>query len=125
MSLREQARYLDNNHDLVIGVFDKLEERVVGEKRDYCRAIRYYAMGPLPVTWLRTFAPDGVNGLFSPEVTGQFTRPMLERLMLRTWLRDGEVFAQMVSGRIKQPDAFCRCSFLAGGARAGLYSHDQ
>lgn len=36
----------------------------------------------------------------SPEVTGQFTRPMLERLMLRTWLRDGEVFAQMVSGRI-------------------------
>ena len=25
----------------------------------------------------------------------------------------------------KQPDAFCRCSFLAGGARAGLYSHDQ
>lgn len=38
VSLREQARYLDNNHDLVIGVFDKLEERVVGEKRDYCRA---------------------------------------------------------------------------------------
>ncbi|HCT7821350.1 TPA: phage portal protein [Escherichia coli] len=36
----------------------------------------------------------------SPEVTRQFTRPMLERLMLRTWLRDGEVFAQMVSGRI-------------------------
>ncbi|WP_431521919.1 TipJ family phage tail tip protein, partial [Escherichia coli] len=26
VSLREQARYLDNNHDLVIGVFDKLEE---------------------------------------------------------------------------------------------------
>ncbi|EFH5735095.1 phage portal protein [Escherichia coli] len=31
VSLREQARYLDNNHDLVIGVFDKLEERVVGK----------------------------------------------------------------------------------------------
>ncbi|MBL1952538.1 phage portal protein, partial [Klebsiella pneumoniae] len=25
-------------------------------------------------------------------------RPMLERLMLRSWLRDGEIFAQMVSG---------------------------
>lgn len=33
-----------------------------------------------------------------PEVTHQFTRPMLERLMLRSWLRDGEVFAQIVSG---------------------------
>ncbi|MGP4882313.1 hypothetical protein ACTXQV_63560, partial [Klebsiella pneumoniae] len=29
VSLREQARWLDNNHDLVIGIFDKLEERVV------------------------------------------------------------------------------------------------
>ncbi|MFA4652380.1 phage portal protein, partial [Escherichia coli] len=34
----------------------------------------------------------------SPDVTGQHTRPMLERLLLRTWLRDGEVFAQMVRG---------------------------
>ncbi|MCP6417752.1 phage portal protein, partial [Klebsiella pneumoniae] len=33
-----------------------------------------------------------------PDVTTQFTRPMLERLMLRTWLRDGEVFAQLVRG---------------------------
>ncbi len=82
-------------------------------------------MGPLPVIWQRRFVPDGVNGLSVPEVTGQFTRPMLERLMLRTGLRDGEVFAQMVSGRINSPGAFCRCSFLAGGARAGLYSHDQ
>jgi capsid protein len=32
VSLREQARWLDNNHDLVIGVFDKLEERVVGKR---------------------------------------------------------------------------------------------
>jgi capsid protein len=32
VSLREQARWLDNNHDLVIGVFDKLEERVIGKQ---------------------------------------------------------------------------------------------
>src|SRR5690606_41724458 len=29
-TLREQARYLDENHDLVTGLFDRLEERVVG-----------------------------------------------------------------------------------------------
>jgi capsid protein len=33
-----------------------------------------------------------------PDVTGEFTRPMLERLLLRSWLRDGEVFTQLVSG---------------------------
>ena len=84
-------------------------------------------MGPLPVfghlaAEIRTRWSEWS---VSPEVTGSFTRPMLERLMLRTWLRDGEVFAQMVCRAHKQPDAFCRCSFLAGGARAGLYSHDQ
>lgn len=29
-SLREQARWLDENHDLVIGLFDKMEDRVIG-----------------------------------------------------------------------------------------------
>src|SRR5699024_12740448 len=33
VSLREQARFLDINHDLVIGVFDKLEEQVIGANR--------------------------------------------------------------------------------------------
>lgn len=63
VSLREQARYLDNNHDLVIGVFDKLEERVVGKTELLSSHIRYYAMGLLPVTWQRRYAPDGANGL--------------------------------------------------------------
>ena len=61
VSLREQARYLDNNHDLVIGVFDKLEERVVGKNGIIVEP--HPAMGPLPVIWQRRYAPDGVNGL--------------------------------------------------------------
>ena len=36
-----------------------------------------------------------------PEVTGQFTRPELERMLLRTWLRDGEVFIQLVRGSVE------------------------
>ncbi|VFS15867.1 Gifsy-2 prophage VmtV [Salmonella enterica subsp. enterica serovar Typhimurium] len=31
-SLREQARWFDNNHDLVVGALDKMEERVIGAK---------------------------------------------------------------------------------------------
>lgn len=84
MSLREQARYLDNNHDLVIGVFDKLEERVVGKNG--------IIVEPHPVLRNGAIARDTAAEIrtrwsewsVSPEVTGQFTRPMLERLMLRT-----------------------------------------
>ncbi|WP_246878176.1 phage portal protein, partial [Aeromonas sp. PrichA-15] len=32
ISLREQARALDENHDIVIGLLDKMEERIVGGK---------------------------------------------------------------------------------------------
>ena len=35
-----------------------------------------------------------------PEVTGMFTRPEAERLLLRSALRDGEVFTQMVRGNV-------------------------
>ncbi|QAX77683.1 phage portal protein [Yersinia hibernica] len=97
-SLREQARYLDNNHDLVIGLLDKLEERIIGAKG--------IIVDPQPILLTGLIADDLAKQIrsawaewsVSPDVTGQFTRPVLERLMARTWLRDGEVFGQLVSG---------------------------
>ncbi|MCV9197209.1 phage portal protein, partial [Escherichia coli] len=97
---REQARYLDNNHDLVIGVFDKLEERVVGKNGIIVEPHPVLRNGAIARDLAAEIRTRWSEWSVSPEVTGQFTRPMLERLMLRTWLRDGEVFAQMVSGRI-------------------------
>ncbi|STB73550.1 phage portal protein, lambda family [Citrobacter koseri] len=35
-----------------------------------------------------------------PEVTGMFTRPEAERLALRSALRDGEIFTQLVRGPV-------------------------
>ncbi|CAM4206823.1 phage portal protein, lambda family [Yersinia intermedia] len=97
-SLREQARWLDNNHDLVIGLLDKLEERIIGAKG--------IIVDPQPILRTGLVADDLAKQIraawaewsVSPDVTGQFTRPVLERLMARTWLRDGEVFGQFVSG---------------------------
>ena len=51
-------------------------------------------------SWQSKFARNGRNGSIRPEVTGQFTRPELERMLLRTWLRDGEVFIQLVRGSV-------------------------
>lgn len=97
-SLREQARWLDCNHDLVIGLLDKLEERIVGA--------RGIIVDPQPILKTGLVADELAKDIraawaewsVAPDVTGQFTRPVLERLMARTWLRDGEVFGQMVSG---------------------------
>lgn len=98
VSLREQARWLDSNHDLVIGVFDKLEERVVGAKGIVVEPHPKLTSGKVAKKLAKDIRKKWGEWSVRPDVTGQFTRPILERLMLRTWLRDGEVFAQLVRG---------------------------
>jgi lambda family phage portal protein len=97
-SLREQARWLDCNHDLVIGLLDKLEERIVGAKGIIVEPQPLLKSGGLATKLATDIRAKWAEWSVSPDVTGQFTRPVLERLMARTWLRDGEVFAQLVSG---------------------------
>ena len=98
VSLREQARFLDINHDLVIGVFDKLEERVIGARGIIVEPQPLRKNGEMAAELAADIRRLWAEWSVSPDVTGQYTRPVLERLLLRTWLRDGEVFAQMVSG---------------------------
>lgn len=98
-SLREQARWLDNNHDLVIGALDKMEERIIGAKGIIVEPQPLSITGELDNTFAEKIRSLWAEWSISPDVTGQYTRPVLERLLLRTWLRDGEVFSQMVIGK--------------------------
>lgn len=98
LSLREQARFLDNNSDLVIGILDKLEERIVGAKGINVEPQPLTKKGELHIDFARQISQAWAAWSVCPDVTGQFTRPVLERLMARTWLRDGEVFGQLVTG---------------------------
>lgn len=97
-SIREQARWLDNNHDLVIGLLDKLEERIVGARGIVVDPQPILKTGLVADELSKQIRAAWAEWSVSPDVTGQFTRPVLERLMARTWLRDGEVFGQMVWG---------------------------
>lgn len=97
-SMRDQSRKLDEDHDIVTGLFDRLEERVVGGSG--------IAVEPIPLhldgTVHREFAA-AINALWGewslkPEASGELSRPQMERLMLRSWLRDGEALAQEIMG---------------------------
>ncbi|MFV0576040.1 MAG: phage portal protein [Vibrio sp.] len=98
-SLREQARWLDENHDLVIGLLDKLEDRVIGADG--------IMVEPQPLNKDGKVNKDVANELrrrwaawsLRPEVTGIFARPEMERLVMRTGLRDGECFGHLVMGK--------------------------
>lgn len=94
-SLREQARFLDMNHDVVIGALDKLEERIIGAKGIIVEPQPLTRAGVLDKALADDIRQHWAEWSVSPDVTGQYTRPVLERLLLRTWLRDGEVFARV------------------------------
>lgn len=97
-SLREQARWLDENHDMVIGLFDKLEERVVGADGIMVEPQPLDNQGRVHQAFANEIRRRWASWSLKPDVTGMFTRPELERMVLRSSLRDGEVFAQMVRG---------------------------
>lgn len=99
-SLREQARWLDNNHDLVIGLLDKMEERIVGARGIIVEPQPLLRTGEVADDLAKEIRAAWAEWSVAPEVTGQYTRPVMERLLARTWLRDGEVFCQMVQGKV-------------------------
>lgn len=99
-SLRAQCRKLDEDHDIVTGLFDRLEERVVGGAG--------IGVEPLPLTWDGEVHLDMAAEIKSawaewslhPETSGELTRPQMERLVCRTWLRDGEALGQQLRGKV-------------------------
>jgi lambda family phage portal protein len=99
-SLRDQARWLDENHDLAIGMLDKLEERIVGAKGIMVDPQPKSLTGEVNKEFAEEIRKRWATWSIKPDVTGRFTRQQVERLAVRSWLRDGEVFAQFVRGNV-------------------------
>jgi capsid protein len=98
-ALRELARALEQNHDLARGVLDVLVRNTVGtgigvepQPRMAGRA------APINDDFAWEISKLWRDFCKRPEVTWQHDQGSAERLMARTWFRDGEVFAQRVLG---------------------------
>lgn len=99
-SLRAQARHLDRNHDLARGALSTLVNSMLGSQG--------IGIEPQPRTLGGEIHEDLASELLAlwrdwcryPEVTYQHNWPAVQRLMARTWLRDGEAFAQMLEGTV-------------------------
>jgi len=99
--IRDWARYLDENHDLAIGILDELVNKVIGTG---------LVVEPMVRRTNGQLAED-VNAQIRrlwdqwnrrPETTGEIPGAEVDRLLCRTWLRDGEVLQQHVeAGRIQ------------------------
>ena len=101
VSVRQQARALDQNHDLARGVLNSLVNKVVGAQGIGVEFMPKDLAGE-PMPELALEISDKFNNWSKrPEVTGEFSRARSERLLCRSWLRDGEVFVKLLSGNVR------------------------
>jgi lambda family phage portal protein len=103
-SIRQQARDLDRNHDLAHGALTTLVNNIVGPNG--------IGIEPQPRSADGEIMEDLAGQLIDlwkdwsrwPEVTHCHDLPAVERLMCRTWLRDGEAFCQLLEGNVANLD---------------------
>lgn len=99
-SLREQSRKMDEDLDLVTGIFDRLEERVVGGSGIGVEPIPLTFAGDIHLEFAAQIKSAWSEWSLRPEASGELSRPQMERQVCRTWLRDGEMLAQKLRGKV-------------------------
>lgn len=99
-SLRGQARYLEENNDLVGGLLTTLVNNVVGKDGISVEPMPMDFAGNVHEAFAQTLLDGFAEWSLKPESTGEWTRPEVERLVALTWLRDGECLGEHLLGNI-------------------------
>ena len=103
-NLREQARYFEQNHDLARGVLGDLVLKTVGPNGITCEPQPRTADGEIHDDFAAQLLELWKEWGKKPEVTWQHDWPSAQRILARSWFRDGEVFAQEVVGNVPYLD---------------------
>ena len=110
-SLREIARHLEQNYDLALGVLNTLVANVVGAGGVGIEPQPRNADGSINDDLARQILDLWKDWQTHPEVTRQHDWPSAQRLLCRSWLRDGEVFAQVITGLMPSLDHASKVPF--------------
>ena len=110
-SLREIARHLEQNYDLALGVLNTLVANIVGPNGIGVEPQPRNADGSINDDLARQILDLYKDWQTCPEVTRQHDWPSAQRLLCRSWMRDGEVFVQMVAGILASLDHGTRVPF--------------
>lgn len=96
-ALRNQARHLERNHDIVRGALDKLVDFTVGAGVTIEPQPKRLD-GSIHREFAQVLARRWAEWSEWPEVTWTHDWGAAQRLAARTWFRDGEVLGQLVLG---------------------------
>ena len=96
--IREQARHLEQNHDLARGILETLVQNIVGPHGIGIEPQPRRADGSIHEEFAGQILELSRDWNKLPEVTRAHDFASAQRLAARSWLRDGEVLAQHIVG---------------------------
>jgi lambda family phage portal protein len=124
VAVRAQARHLARNHDLARGALRTLVTNVVGAKGIGIEPQPRRLDGSIHSEYAAQLLEAYRDWCRRPEVTHRLPWSRLQRSMARAWLRDGEVFAQMITGLRPDLDHGTRVPFSIEAFEADLVPMD-
>lgn len=124
VQLRNQVRHLDRNDPLARGVLHTLVANTVGPNGIGVEPQPRRADGTIHEPYARALREAWRDWCLRPEVTQRHHWGRMNRLLARTWLRDGEAFAQMLVGRVPLLDHGTRVPFSLELFEADLVPFD-
>ncbi|MDD3675901.1 phage portal protein [Thauera propionica] len=124
VAIRAQARHLARNHDLARGALRTLVNNVVGAKGIGIEPQPRRNDGSIHAEYAAALMDAYREWCRYPEVTHRLPWSRLQRAMARAWLRDGEVFGQMISGVRPDLDHGTRVPFSLEAFEADLVPMD-
>lgn len=99
-TLREQARHLEQNHDLARGALAVLTANIVGPAGITIEPQPRTRAGQIDQEFARQIRDLWRDWSKRPEVTWCHDWPATQRIACRTWIRDGEFLAQTLAGNV-------------------------
>lgn len=98
MALMAQARHMERNNDIARGILRTMTNNIVGPNGIGIEPQPRRRDGSIHEEYAAALRAAHRAWRQAPEVTGLHTDASMQRILCRTWLRDGEVFAQELVG---------------------------
>jgi lambda family phage portal protein len=100
VALRTQARHLARNHDLARGALRTLVNNIVGPTGIGIEPQPLTRNGEVHTAYAQKLRAAWQEWCRYPEVSHRLPWSRLQRALARAWLRDGEAFAQLLTGPV-------------------------
>ena len=110
-NLREQARHLDQNHDIAKGILRVLVNNVVGPNGIGIEPQPLGLDGKIHADFARQVDTLYRRWSFRPEATKSMQWSTVQRMGARSWFRDGEFLAQILRGTVAGLDHSTKVPF--------------